>query len=238
MHFRPLPVMTVLTLGALIVLMGLGFWQLERRDEKHALLAEISNRMIAPAESVEALLTNEYAARFRHATAEGTFDNTQEAYVFAPHNDDAGTRLGYKVITPLHLTAGAIVMVDRGWVPQEKRDPATRSKGQTETAVNIRGLLKPAVSPGMFTPDPDLAKRIWYVHNIPAIVAALKLKPATTLYLEASTPAPGGPTPISAEPEIADNHLQYAITWFGLAIVLVVIYFVFHHSRGRLRFGR
>src|SRR5689334_7020714 len=181
MQFRPLPVMTFLTLGALVVLVGLGLWQLERRDEKHALLAEISTRMIAPAESVEALLINEDAAPFRHATAEGTFDNTHEAYVFAPHNDETGTRLGYKVITPLHLTAGAIVMVDRGWVPQEKRDPATRTKGQIDTPVNIRGSLKPAASPGMFTPNAELPNRIWYVHDIPAIVAALNLKPATTM---------------------------------------------------------
>ena len=238
MQFRPLPILTLVTVIALIVLVGLGFWQLERRDQKHALLAEMTHRMIAPAESFEALLINEDTATFRHATAEGTFENAQESYVFAPRNDDTGTHLGYKVITPLRLTAGALVMVDRGWVPQEKRDPLLRTKGQVETTVNVRGLLKPAASPGMFTPDPNLNDHIWYVHDIAAMAASFGLKPATTLYLEASTPTPGGPTPISDVPELPDNHLQYALTWFGLAIVLVVIYFVFHHSRGRLRFGR
>ena len=238
MHFRPLPILSLVTIGALMVLVGLGLWQLERRDEKHALLAEISHRMIAPAESVEALFINEDRATFRHATAEGIFENEHESYVWAPQSDDNGTRLGYKVITPLRLTAGALVMVDRGWVPQEKRDPASRIKGQIETTVTIRGLLRPPVAPGMFTPDPNLVEHIWYVHDIPAMATALGAKPATTLYLEASTPVPGGPVPISDTPEIPDNHLQYAFTWFSLAIVLVVIYFVFHHSRGRLRFGR
>jgi surfeit locus 1 family protein len=238
MHFHPMPVLSIVTIGALVVLVGLGLWQLERREEKHALLAEISHRMIAPAASIEGLLVDEAEAPFRHATAQGTFENAQESYVFAPRSDDTGTHLGYKVITPLRLTASALVLVDRGWVPEEKRAPATRLKGQIDTPGSIRGLLKPASTPGMFTPDPNLVEHIWYVHDIAAMAAAYGLKPATPLYLEASTPVPGGPVPISDMPEIPDNHLQYAITWFGLAIVLVVIYFVFHHSRGRLRFRR
>jgi surfeit locus 1 family protein len=238
MQFRPLPVLSIFSVGALIVLLGLGVWQLERRAEKHALIGEITHRMIAPAESVEALLINEDQARFRHATAQGTFEHAQETFIFKPRNTETGTQLGYKVITPLRLTAGALIMVDRGWVPQEKRNPATRAKGQVEGLVTVRGLLKPAWSPGTFTPEPSRAEHIWYVHDISAITAAHQLKTATQLYLEASTPVPGGPEPISETPEIPDNHLQYAITWFGLAIVLVVMYFVFHHARGRLRFRR
>ncbi|MBI1211929.1 MAG: hypothetical protein GC190_10735 [Alphaproteobacteria bacterium] len=238
MQFRPLPILSIVTIGALILLIGLGVWQLERREEKHALLAEIAHRMIAPAESVEALLIEEDTAAFRHATAEGVFENAKEAYVFAPRSDESGTHLGYKVVTPLRLTAGALIMVDRGWVPMEQRNPAARIKGQIETPVAIRGVLRPTVSPGMFTPDPNVVEHIWYVRDILGMAAALGLKPATSLYLEASTAAQGGPVPISDAPEIPDNHLQYAITWFALALVLVIIYFVFHHSRGRLRFGR
>jgi surfeit locus 1 family protein len=238
MIFRPLPILTIVTSVALAILIGLGFWQLERREEKHALLDQIAQRMIAPADSIEALLIDEPQAPFRHATAQGTFEHAQESYVFAPRSDDNGTRLGYKVITPLRLTASAIVLVDRGWVPQEKRAAATRLKGQIEGVVTIRGLLRPASSPGLFTPDPNVAEHIWYVHDIAAMAAAFGLKPATTLYLEASTPVAGGPEPTTEMPEIPDNHLQYALTWFALAFVLMVVYFVFHHSRGRLRFRR
>jgi surfeit locus 1 family protein len=238
MQFRPLPVLSVVTIGALVVLVGLGLWQLERREEKHALKGEIAHRMIAPAESIEALLINEATAPFRHATAHGTFEHAQESYVFTPRTTETGVHLGYKVVTPLRLIAGALVMVDRGWVPEEQRSPATRLKGQTDSPVTVRGLLKPARAPGMFTPDPNRVEHIWYVHDIPAMTAAHGLKPATLLYLEASMPEPGGPVPISETPEIPDNHLLYALTWFSLAVVLVVIYFVFHKARGRLRFGR
>lgn len=238
MHFRPLPVLSIVTLIALAILIGLGLWQLERREQKHALLAEISHRMIAPAESIEGLLINDSEAPFRHATAQGTFENAQESYVFAPRTDDTGVHLGYKVVTPLRLTASALVLVDRGWVPEEKRSSATRLKGQIDGPVSLRGLLRPTVSPGLFTPDPSLVEHIWYVHDIEAMAAAYGLKPATTLYLEASTSVPGGPIPTADVPELPDNHLQYALTWFALAIVLVVIYFVFHHARGRLRFRR
>lgn len=238
MHFRPLPLLTTFTALALVVLIGLGLWQLERREEKHALLAQITQRMIAPAESIEGLLVNESEAPFRHATAQGTFEHAQESYVFSPRTGDTGTRLGYKVITPLRLTGTAVVFVDRGWVPQERRAPATRLKGQTDGPVTIRGLLKPTTSPGLFTPEPNLAEHIWYLHDIAAMTAAHDLKPATLLYLEASTAGPGGPDPVSEMPKIPDNHLMYALTWFALAVVLVIVYLVFHHSRRRLRFRR
>ncbi len=238
MHFRPLPVLSIVTLIALAILIGLGFWQLERRDEKHALIADITQRMIAPAESVETLLVDEVKAPFRHATAQGTFDNAHESYVFTPHSDDSGTHLGYKVITPLRLTASAVIFVDRGWVPEEKRTPAARINGQINGQVTVRGVLKSSTSPGWFTPEPNTVEHIWFVHDIAAMAAVHGIKPATMLYLEASMSVPGGPVPLSEMPEIPDNHLQYAITWFGLAIVLFVIYLVFHHSRGRLRFRR
>src|SRR5690242_3473547 len=172
MQFRPLPVLSVVTIGALIILIGLGLWQLERREEKHALIDEISHRMIAPAESIETLLIDEAKAPYRHATAHGTFEHAQESYVFAPRITETGTHLGYKVITPLRLTAGALVMVDRGWVPEEQRNSATRLKGQTEAEVTVRGLLKPSRAPGMFTPDPNRVEHIWYVHDITAMTAA------------------------------------------------------------------
>ena len=238
MYFRPLPVLTASTSIAFLILMALGLWQLERRAEKHALLHDIAQRMIAPAESIEGLLIDESQAPFRHATAQGTFEHAQEAYVFAPRSDDSGTHLGYKVITPLRLTASAVVFVDRGWVPQERRAPGTRLKGQPDGPVTIRGLLKTTTTPGLFTPEPDLAQRVWYLHDIAAMAAAFALKPATVLYLEASMATPGGPEPIAELPEIPDNHLQYALTWFALAVVLVIVYLVFHHSRGRLRFRR
>jgi len=79
-------------------------------------------------------------------------------------------------------------------------------------------LLRPSTPPGLFTPDPNVAEHIWYVHDIDGMAVARDLKPATLLYLEASTGVPGGPEPTADLPEIPDNHLQYALTWFALAI--------------------
>src|SRR3977135_1636213 len=67
MHFRPLPVLTVSTSIAFVILIALGLWQLERREEKHALLREMAQRMIAPAESIEELAVNQSAAPLRLA---------------------------------------------------------------------------------------------------------------------------------------------------------------------------
>jgi surfeit locus 1 family protein len=236
--FRPLPVLTAATVVALAILIGLGTWQLQRRAEKHELLDQIAARSSAPPAPVEILFaTGDYAA-FRHATADGTFDHAKEAYVYAPRADDGPTRQGFKVVTPLHLVSGGTILVDRGWIAEAKKDPATRKAGQFEGEIEVTGTLRPPATPGTFTPPPDLATRTFYLRDSAAIAAALDITLTRPLILEATSAVDGGPEPRPSDINIPDNHLNYALTWYSLAVVLLVIYLRFHHVRGRLRFGK
>lgn len=236
--FRPLPILSVFALLAFAVLIALGVWQVERREEKHALLDQIATRSAGPAVEIETLLaTGDYAA-YRPAIARGTFDHAHEVFVFAPRSDTGPTLQGYKVVTPFHLVTGKTLLVDRGWVPASLKAPAKRAKAQIAGETEIEGMLRPSSKPGVFVPDPDLKQRVFYAREAAAIAKVLGVTLSTTLLLEAKTRTAGGPEPLSSAIDIPDNHLAYAITWFSLAIVLVVIYLRFHFVRGRLRFGR
>jgi surfeit locus 1 family protein len=232
--FRPLPGLTGATLVALAILLTLGTWQLQRRAEKHLLLAQIASRQAAPPAPIEILLpTGDYAA-FRKAIAVGQFDHAREVYVFAARTDRGPTQSGFKVITPFNLFSGDTIMVDRGWVAKNQRDPQTRLQGQPPEQIEIEGVLQRPAKPSAFTPQPD--DRIFYARNSTAIAKALAITLKTPLIFEAISRSAGGPEPLASITTIPDNHLSYAITWYGLALVLIVIYLRFHFIQGRLKF--
>ncbi|MBP6011095.1 MAG: SURF1 family protein [Alphaproteobacteria bacterium] len=236
--FRPLPILTAATAVALAILIALGVWQLERRAEKHALLNAIAARAEAPSAPVEILLvTGDYAAH-RAATAQGTFAHGKESYVFHPRADKGPTQPGFKVITPFELLSGGTLLVDRGWVDQAQIDPATRALGQTEGEIELTGILRMSAKPATFTPPPDTDRRIFYARESSAIGKRLGLTLRSPLILELTAKVEGGPEPLPSTLNIPDNHLQYALTWFSFAIILVVIYLRLHMLRGRLRFSR
>lgn len=234
--FRPLPGLTVATLVALAILLTLGTWQLQRRAEKHLFLAQIASRQAAPPAPIEILLpTGDYAA-FRKAIAVGQFDHAREAYVFAARTDRGPTQPGFKIITPFTLFYGDTILVDRGWVSSAHRDPQTRPQGQPPEQIEIEGVLQRPAKPSAFTPQPDEVNRIFYTRNSTAIAKALAITLKTPHIFEATSRTPGGPEPLASITTIPDNHLSYAITWYGLALVLIVIYLRFHYVAGRLKF--
>ncbi len=235
--FRPLPVLTALTLAALAILIALGVWQLERREEKHALLDRIAARASAAPAPVEILLaTGDDFAAHRKATALGIFDHAKEVYVYAPRNDGGPTRQGKKVVTPFALASGGTIIVDRGWV-NEAWPNTDKSLPEPEGEVEVTGVLRPSSQLGAFTPPPDTAKRTLYARNSSEISKLAGVDIKSRLILEATTRI-GNPEPLLAKLDIPDNHLNYALTWFSLGLVLLVIYFRYHFMRGRLKFSR
>ena len=235
--FRPLPVLTAFTLLALAILIGLGAWQLQRRAEKHELIDQIAARAGAGPAPVEILFATGKYATYRHATAYGAFDHTREAYVYWPRAEPP--RPGFKVVTPFHLVSGATILVDRGWVDETSKAPDRRAKGQVADELELTGTLQPSARPNTFTPPPDLANRTFYARDTTAIAKALGISLSNPVVVfEASTSVPGGPEPLESKLEIPDNHLQYALTWFALAVVLLIVYLRLHYVRDRLRFSR
>ncbi|RFB78857.1 SURF1 family protein [Methylovirgula sp. 4M-Z18] len=223
----------IATLLAFILLCGLGVWQLQRLAWKEGLLAQIHERIAAPPVPLPdeaqwpGLTPNEYA--YRHVTLTGTFDYAQEALVFRPFHDETG----YLVLTPLTLASGAQIIVNRGFVREDLRDPAKRSAGQIPGEVTLSGLMREPESRNPFTPADDPAKGLWYTRDSIAIAQHFGLQRAAPFSIDAdATPVPGGwPKGGTTVIDIPNNHLSYAFTWFGLAAALLGVFAVFAWRR-------
>src|SRR5262245_9150571 len=139
-RFRPLIGPTLWTVPALVVLVGLGVWQVQRLHEKEALLAAISERMTAPEVAIDDVLRlPQSEEEWRHVHARGRFLHDKEAYV---HSIEPEFGLGVHVVTPLEVDDGGVVLVDRGFVPLESRPPQTREAGQVQGEVDVSGIVR------------------------------------------------------------------------------------------------
>jgi surfeit locus 1 family protein len=229
-RFRPLFWPTVFSVPVLLLLLALGSWQIERLFWKRELIAERQAAVTAAPVGVPSSLTEARGMEFRHVVDEGVFLNNEEIFLGA--TSEAG-RNGYQVLTPLQEKGGRIVFVNRGFIPAELKDPSKRSEGQIAGTVRVQGLLRlPTGKPAWFLPDnrPDLNYWLWV--DLSAIAAADKLENVAPFYIDAdSTPNPGGwPKGGVTRLELRNDHLQYAITWFSLAVALIVIYFLYHRG--------
>jgi len=235
LRFRPLPGFTVFMLVMTAILIWLGTWQLQRLKWKEALIATVSGHMLAaPISLDEAQRLSTDDAQYRRVTLSGHFDNSKEAYVFTT---GAGGDPVYHVLTPFNTDDGATLMVDRGEIPQGKLAPQSRAAIAGET--RVVGVWRVPDAPGFFTPKPDPAKHVWYARDLAGIAAADGVKLTAPVVIEAdSTPNPGGwPKGGQTVVDFPNNHLSYAMTWFGLAAGLIGVYFAYHISKGRLRWS-
>ncbi|HMH64672.1 MAG TPA: SURF1 family cytochrome oxidase biogenesis protein, partial [Rhizomicrobium sp.] len=169
MTFRPYPGLTIACALLFAALCGLGVWQLERLQWKLALIARVNGHMAASPLPLDRIMATDGAdAQYRRVILSGRFDHAHEAYVFTT---DAGAPV-YHVLTPFTADGGKVLMVDRGEVPKEKLDPATRASGNVTGETQVTGVWRVPDASGAFTPPPDTAHRIWYARDLKAIAAA------------------------------------------------------------------
>jgi surfeit locus 1 family protein len=234
-RFRPLIGFTLLCLPMFVLLVGLGVWQLERLQWKLALIAEMTRNMAAAPIDLDAALALGDRAQYRPVTITGRFENSREVYVFTTGPNGAPV---YHVLTPLVLSDGRAMLIDRGFVPMSLRDPASRPGSEPMGTVHVVGIWRMPDRPGSFTPAPDLKHRVWYARDLSGIAQAEKLNLAAQVILEAEASPSDVSWPQAGQTrvDLPNDHLQYAGTWFLLAGALVVIYFVYHHAQGRLDF--
>jgi surfeit locus 1 family protein len=232
------PVLFTALAGALLI--GLGVWQLHRLAWKEALLARIDARIHAAPEPLPppsdwaALRPDDYD--YRPVTVTGTFLYADEALVFegAPSGDLAGAGPGYLVLTPLQLASGATVIVNRGFVPLDHMDPATRQAANIAGPVSVTGLMRPPQSRNLFTPADAPAEGRYFTRDPMEIAAHFGLKdpaPFTIDREEKNIPPGGWPRGGTTLIDIPNNHLGYALTWFGLAIGLFGVFAAFAWRR-------
>jgi surfeit locus 1 family protein len=242
---------TLAALAGLAVLIGLGTWQLERKRWKEDLIAKIAARVNA--DPVSLARAEELAARggdleYLHVSARGRFHHDKEQYLYAP--TPAGP--GWHVYTPLEIAPGRVIWINRGVVPDAKKAPATRSEGQVAGEVEVRGLVRLPAGKGLFTLRNDVQKNLWYWPDLDAMTAAAfaeglqqasggPQKPeALSWVIEADAqPRPPGGLPRGGVTrlDLPNRHLEYAVTWYGLALTLIGVYSAFAINRLRASRG-
>jgi surfeit locus 1 family protein len=227
--FRPRLGPTLFTVPGVLILLWLGIWQVQRLHWKEGLIAQrdaaVAAAPIAPPQSLAEARVDE----FHHVVAEGSFANGRELFLAA--SSDSG-QSGYQVLTPLDMTDGRTIFINRGFIPLDRKDRAKREAGEPSGKVRVVGLLRvpPAEKPSFFLPDnrPDL--NLWFWVDLPAMARQDRIADPVPFYIDADkTPNPGGwPKGGITRLDLPNDHLQYAITWFSLAVALVVIYILYH----------
>jgi cytochrome oxidase assembly protein ShyY1 len=237
--------LAIVTVLMTAVLLGLGVWQLQRRAEKHALIAALTERLAARPETLPP--PSQWSRlrpahdEFRRVTFSATYQAGPDAMVYsagsAVRSDVSGP--GTWAFLPARLPTGETVVINTGFVQNTMLDRAQQNRAVarlvTGAPLTLTGYLRFPELPGLLTPAQNPSARLWFVRDHAAMAKALGWGEVAPFYIDLESPVPEGgiPKPGALDVHLKDDHLQYAITWFGLAAVVLIAFAVW--ARGRVR---
>jgi surfeit locus 1 family protein len=240
-RIRGLVAPAVATIVCAALLLALGVWQLHRLAWKEALIAAVESR--ARAAPVDAPPESEWPRldpadyEYRRVRLVGVFDGSRQVTVFRALSEPRGRYggPGYLVMTPLMLAGGATVLIDRGFVPEAQKAAADDGLSGGETTVV--GLMRASEARNLFTPSDDPASGQWFTRDVGAIARAESLTRVAPFFIDADAGPDRAALPEGGETILAfpNNHLSYALTWFGMAAALVGVFGAY--AAARLREG-
>ena len=207
---------------AVVILIVLGTWQLQRLQWKQALMT--ARQTAVAAAPLTALPTGDVSAvAFRRLRLTRTYDSR------------GMSQAGWHVVTPFTLADGATVMVDRGFVPYDLKDPSRRAPVPVGVQT-IEGLIRPAGPRGWMVPENDVRQNVWFTLDADAMAKAAGLTgvaPFTLDLVAGAAPSNDWPRGGQTRLDLPNNHLQYALTWYSLAGVLIIVTGLFARARTR-----
>jgi surfeit locus 1 family protein len=239
---------SIFTSVMLVVFVGLGIWQLQRRVEKHALIAALDQRLAEAPGALPPL--SQWAAlnaaddEFRRVRFSATYQALPDAMVYssgsAVRADVSGP--GTWAFVPARLSSGETVVINTGFVQNTMQDRAQQDRAikplMTGTPVMLTGYLRFPEHAGMLTPAENSATRLWFTRDHLAMAKALGWgngSGVAPFYIDLESPMPesGIPKPGALEVHLKDDHMHYAITWFSLAGAVVIAFLVWWRAQRR-----
>src|SRR5450631_339641 len=236
----------VFTLLMVTLFIGLGVWQLQRRVEKHALIAALTERLAAAPGTLPQVsqwsALNPARDEFRRVSFTATYQSAPDAMVYSSgssvREDISGP--GTWAFLPARLPDGATVAINAGFVQNMMQDRAQQDRAVarlvTGEPVTLTGYIRFPESAGALTPAENMTKRLWFTRDHLAMARALDWGEAAPFYIDLETPAPasGIPKPGALEVHLKDDHMQYAITWFALAGAVAIAFGVWWRAQRRV----
>jgi surfeit locus 1 family protein len=227
MKSKSLIIPTIFTIFALLVLLILGTWQIQRLLYKENLIKTLNEQATLPAIELPENLTDILDKEYRLVRLRGEYLHDKEMYLFTGSLSARGPS-GYNILTPFKTSQGRYILVDRGWVGAERKSPDTRPETLTSGSVDLVAMIHKGERPGRFTPDNDVVKNLWFWIDIDAIKSYAGV-PMENIYVRLLKTKGEVTFPIAGDAtiKVRNDHLQYAITWYTLAVILIVIYFLY-----------
>ena len=235
----------IFTLAMVAVLVGLGMWQLQRRVEKRALVAALTERLAAapgslpPPAQWSALAPA--SEEFRRVSFRATYTSGPDAMVYSSgssvRDDISGP--GTWAFMPARLPTGETVVINAGFMQNTMQDRAQQDRAVTRLVtsepVTLTGYIRFPEPAGILTPAENMAKRLWFTRDHLAMAQVLGWGEVAPFYIDLEQPVPPNsiPKPGPLEVHLKDDHLQYAITWFALAGAVVIAFGVWLRGQGR-----
>ena len=234
--FKPLLWPSVFTIISLSILISLGTWQIKRLIWKENLIYFYINQFENKVINLNQENNLAKQIEFRQISAKGKFLNKNEIYITGKTYEG---NAGFHVVTPFLMDNGKILFVNRGWVSEKYKLPYNRKFSLIDKIVTIKGIARLPQKKGYFVPENDPQKNFWITIKPDEIKTYLKLNQQnfiTDFYIDVLRDRKKIVLPIGVKPEInlRNQHLSYAITWYSLSIALLIIYFLYHVSEGRL----
>ena len=211
-----------------IMLFWLGIWQLGRLQWKEGLIHAIeTSRYTRAMECLPKHISDTRSMDFARVHLVGEYLHDYEIHLAARYYQ---SQLGYHILTPFQLEDGRIVLVNRGWVKLEDKNPANRTDSQLKGKQSIIVMIRNDNDRSYFTPDPDIKDNVWFWRDLTAISKAtgLQLLPVNVDLLY-KAPLGGRPHPSDGLIELRNDHLGYALTWFCIGITGLITFIMFYY---------
>ena len=227
--FKPGWSVSVLTLMAMIVLVGLGTWQARKIRPKSELISKIEVGLSGESASLPVHLDAPLLEEYKRFAFEGVVLNAEPAKIFAPNTKG---KSGYHLYLPVKHQFGRWVMVNWGWVPFDNKELPGLKQGET---VEVSGILLTNPQAGSFTPENLPEKNEWYLADVFQLFDHFKLDEFYHFRIVADHQSALGNLPIGGQVrvDIPNDHFEYMLTWYGLALGLLGVYVAFGIRRAQ-----
>ena len=229
MIFRPLFWPTLFSVPLVALLIALGSWQLSRLAEKTELISKFEQRSKGPAIAISQIFEPIDNFEYQRVGVTGKYLHQSEIYLTGRTYEG---NAGFHVITPFQ-TQEKTILINRGWGSEAYRLPSTRPFSLIEDEIYLEGILRLPGKKGYFVPENEPENGFWFTLKPDEIGKFLKREEINKeFYIDIIRTGEVIALPIAAEVNInlRNSHFNYALTWFGLGLVLIVVYFAFHYQ--------